>query len=617
MWCEEGSRSVGEVRLRVGGLSVVLSRSGTPVVEDVSFVVPAGKIMGLVGESGSGKTTVGLALLNYARRGLTIASGSVEIAGTSILALSGSALRRARGSLVAYVPQDPASGLNPAMTLGRQLTEAVAIHSEHLDQSETVEDRVARLLDEVRLPGNRALRDCYPHQVSGGQAQRIGIAMAFACRPRLIVLDEPTTGLDVTTQRHIIETIRELTDFHDVSAVYVSHDLPVVAEIADFTAVMYAGRLVEHAPAAQLFTKARHPYTVGLLKAAPTPDRSTALVGINGRPPRPGRWPVGCVFADRCEFVTAECRVAEPPLAPIASEHAVRCIHPVQDAGRLPVADTTPVTAKSATGTLRVDGLRANYGAITTLHDVGFSLGAGQCLAIVGESGSGKTTLARCLVGLHASWSGEATFDGTRLDPQVGRRRPEDRRRIQYVFQNPYASLNPRQSVGENVEEPLRFFERLSRKDRRAKALDALDQVALGADFANRMPDQLSGGERQRVAVARALVLDPDLLICDEITSALDVSVQALLVEQLRELQHQRGLSMLFITHNLAVVRSIAQEVVVLEHGRVVEAGATEHVLTAPEHPYTVQLLADLPRFAEAGPAGAPGTPIVRNGAAL
>ena len=605
MRSEEDSPLVGEVRLRVEGLSVVLSRSKTAVVEDVSFSVPAGKIIGLVGESGSGKSTVGLALLNYARRGLTIASGSVEIAGTSVLDLTGTALRRARGSLVAYVPQDPASGLNPAITLGRQLTEAVAIHSDQLHAGETIEDRVARLLDEVRLPGTRALRDCYPHQVSGGQAQRIGIAMAFACRPRLIVLDEPTTGLDVTTQRHIIETIRQLTDVHDVSAVYVSHDLPVVAEIADLTAVMYAGRLVEHAPAAQLFTEARHPYTVGLLKAAPTPDRSSALVGIKGRPPRPGWWPAGCVFAERCEFVTTECRTVQPPLAPIAPGHALRCIHPVEDAGRLPVADSMAITAKSATGALRVEGLHANYGAITTLHDVAFSLGAGECLAIVGESGSGKTTLARCLVGLHAGWNGEATFDGTRLDPQVERRRPEDRRRIQYVFQNPYASLNPRQSVGENVEEPLRFFERLSRKDCRARAMDALDQVALGADFANRMPDQLSGGERQRVAVARALVVDPDLLICDEITSALDVSVQALLVEQLRELQQQRGLSMMFITHNLAVVRSIAQEVVVLEHGRVVEAGTAEHVLTAPEHPYTVQLLADLPRFAQAQPAAA------------
>jgi peptide/nickel transport system ATP-binding protein len=618
---EKRPSSADEARLRVEGLSVVLTRSRIPVVEDVSFSVPAGRIMGLVGESGSGKSTVGLALLNYVRRGLTIASGSVDIAGTRVLDLSGAALRRARGSLVAYVPQDPASGLNPVMTLGSQLTEAVAIHSDELRDGETVEDRVARLLDEVRLPDTRALRGSYPHQVSGGQAQRIGIAMAFACRPRVIVLDEPTTGLDVTTQRHIIETIRQLTEVHDVSAVYVSHDLPVVAEIADFTAVMYAGRLVERAPTDELFTEARHPYTVGLLRAAPTPDRSSALVGIEGRPPRPGRWPAGCVFADRCDYATAECRAAQPPLAPIAADHVLRCIHPVGDTGRLPIADLLAATPARATGALRVQGLQASYGAVPILHDVGFSVDAGRCLAIVGESGSGKTTLARCLVGLHARWNGDVTFEGDRLDPQVRRRRPEDRRRIQYVFQNPYGSLDPRQSVGENVEEPLRFFGRPSRIERRAKALAALDQVALGADFADRMPDQLSGGERQRVAVARALVVDPELLICDEITSALDVSVQALLVEQLRELQHQRGLTMLFITHNLAVVRSIAQDVIVLQEGRVVEAGPAERVLTAPEHPYTNQLLADLPRFAEAGAtttaaldADASNASVARNG---
>ncbi|MBS1883855.1 MAG: ABC transporter ATP-binding protein [Actinobacteria bacterium] len=555
--------------------------------------------MGLVGESGSGKSTVGLALLNYVRRGLTIDSGTVRIDETSVLDLSGAALRKARGSLVAYVPQDPASGLNPVLTLGHQLREAVAIHPECLDPGESVGDRVSLLLQEVRLPDTKTLLGSYPHQVSGGQAQRIGIAMAFACRPRLIVLDEPTTGLDVTTQRHIIETIRQLTDAHDVSAVYVSHDLPVVAEIADSTAVMYAGRLVEAAEASDLFAAPRHPYTVGLLKAAPTPDRAGALVGIEGRPPRPGGWPSGCLFADRCDRATVECRAAEPPLAPIEGRHLVRCIHPVAAERRQEeVAAVAGTALEASAGALEVAGLDAHYGDFQVLHDLHFSVPAGRCVAVVGESGSGKTTLARCLVGLQSNWSGDATFEGERLDPVVGKRRPEDRRSIQYVFQNPYASLNPRLSIGENVEEPLRFFERSSRQDRRRKMLAALEQVSLGADFADRMPDQLSGGERQRAAVARGLIVDPRLLICDEVTSALDVSVQALLVEQLRDLQRRRGLTMLFITHNLAVVRSIAQDVIVLQGGCIVESGSVEQVLTSPEHPYTHQLLADLPRFA-------------------
>jgi peptide/nickel transport system ATP-binding protein len=593
------SATKAAVRLRVEDLSVVLSRSRTPVVQGVSFTVDAGTIIGLVGESGSGKSTVGLALLNYARRGLTIDSGSVTLEGVDMLRINGSELRHIRGSKVAYVPQDPASGLNPAMRLGRQLREAIAIHPDQLDPGETVDDRVAGLLDDVRLPNAQALLRSYPHQVSGGQAQRIAIAMAFACRPRLVVLDEPTTGLDVTTQRHIIETVRRLTDSHDVSAVYVSHDLPVVAEIADETAVMYAGRLVERAAAKELFSAPRHPYTARLLRAAPTPDQGSLLVGIEGRPPRPGAWPAGCSFAGRCDFATAECRAELPPFEATEPGHLVRCIHPLERATARPASAMPERSDASHGGSLIVEGLKARYGSTPILHDVSFSVQPGRCLGIVGESGSGKTTLARCLVGLHSDWEGHVTFDGQELSPKAARRRAEERRSIQYVFQNPYASLNPRLSVGENVEEPLRFFGKQSGRERREKVRQALEMVALGGDLADRMPDQLSGGERQRVAVARALIIDPELLICDEITSALDVSVQALLVEQLRDLQAQRGVTIVFITHNLSVVRSIAHDVIVLEKGHAVEAGPVEQVLTHPEHPYTRQLLQDLPRLTE------------------
>jgi peptide/nickel transport system ATP-binding protein len=589
-------------RLRVEGLEIVLSKSRTPVVQDVSFSVVAAQVMGLVGESGSGKSTVALSLLGYARRGLTIAGGEIDVAGTSVLDLSGTALRKARGKLVAYVPQDPASGLNPALKLGYQLGEAMRIH-DGKGETEPIDDRIAALLEEVRLTATPQLLNSYPHQVSGGQAQRIAIAMAFSCRPRLVVLDEPTTGLDVTTQRHILQTIRRLATTYDVSAVYVSHDLPVVAEIADDVAVMYAGRLVEHAAAPAIFGGPRHPYTAGLLRAAPTPERAGVLVGIEGRPPRPGRWPAGCAFSDRCALSTEKCHETPPPLEPVGPGHLARCYHPLdtREPAASPVAATSGVDRVGAsTDALEVSGLSAWYGAKPVLHDVRFTVQAGDCLGIVGESGSGKTTLARCLAGLHTAWQGPVTFEGLSLDPQSRRRRPDERRRIQYIFQNPHASLNPRMSVGENVEEPLRFFERLSRAERRRKVGEVLEQVALGADLSDRMPEQLSGGERQRVAVARALIVNPELLICDEITSALDVSVQALLIEQLRELQHERGLTMVFITHNVAVVRSIAQDILVLEQGRVVESGPVHQVLTRPEHAYTKQLLADLPRFADA-----------------
>jgi peptide/nickel transport system ATP-binding protein len=586
--------------LSVEGLTVVMAKSRIPVVTDVSFDVAAGTVMGLVGESGSGKSTVGLALLGHVRRGLAIAGGSVRLGDQDILQLRDGALRRARGRLVAYVPQDPASGLNPAMRLGAQLREAISIHADVLEPGETVEDRAATLLEEVDLPATKAFQRSYPHQTSGGQQQRIGIAMAFACRPRLVVLDEPTTGLDVTTQRRVLETVRRLAGHHRTTAVYVSHDLPVVAEIADATAVMYAGRLVEYAPSDRLFAVPRHPYTGGLLNAAPTPDRSTVLVGIEGQPPRPGRWPAGCKFADRCPRSQPDCLPDEPPLAPVDGGALVRCRHPLEDGGGTraePVAAVANARTRGR-GSLEVHGLTAHYGQREILHDVDLSIPAGRCLAVVGESGSGKTTLARCLVGLHGDWTGDARVDGEPIAAPAHKRTSEQRRLVQYIFQNPHASLNPRMSVGENVEEPLRHFERLDWRARRAKVLDALELVALGRDFADRMPGQLSGGERQRVAVARALIVEPELVICDEITSALDVSVQALLVEQLRHLQHDRGLTALFITHNLSVVRSIAQDVMVLEQGTVVERGTAADVLERPQHPYTQQLVADLPRFA-------------------
>jgi peptide/nickel transport system ATP-binding protein len=583
--------------LTVTGLTVVTKKHKTPVVKDVSFAVAGGRILGLVGESGSGKSTVGVALLGLARRGLEIAAGSVMIGDVDVLKMSNAELRRARGRLVAYVPQDPASGLNPALRIGTQLREALQVHPDAL-KDQTVDERVRELLVQVHLSDPERVLKSYPHQLSGGQQQRIGIAMAFACRPRLIVLDEPTTGLDVSTQRHVLDTVADLSTQYGATIVYVSHDLAVVGQIADETAVMYAGRLVEMGPTAALFEQARHHYTVGLLKAAPSPDRSTVLVGIEGNPPRPGKWPKGCCFADRCPAAEDDCRAALPEMIPLGPDHVARCLHPVpvtSDPGAGPAA--VPTVGGRPGPALKIKGLNAHYGAAQVLHDVDFTVEPGTCTAIVGESGSGKTTLARCLTGLHADWTGDATFGDERLAPAAAKRTRELRQRLQFVFQNPFSSLNPRMSVGDNVEEPLWFFTGQSGPERRRKVVETLDTVALSREFYNRMPDQLSGGERQRVAVGRALTVGPELLVCDEVTSALDVSVQALLVEQLRDLQLTRGLSMVFITHNLAVVRSIAQNVIVLAAGRIVEAGPVADVLDHPTHDYTRQLLADLPKM--------------------
>lgn len=585
----------GHSGLTVRNLTVRTKKTKDAIVEGINLRVPEGRILGLVGESGSGKSTVGVALLGLARRGLEISSGQVLVGDLDIAALDEKRLVDVRGRMVAYVPQDPASGLNPAMRVGAQLREVLQVHPGALTGSQSDHDRIMEVLEEVGLPATDRVLASFPHQLSGGQQQRIGIAMAIVARPRLVVFDEPTTGLDVTTQKRVLQTIRDLTDRHKMMSVYVSHDLAVVADLADETAVLYAGRLAEQAPTTALFSSARHPYTAGLIASAPSSSRAEVLLGIPGRPPRPGRWPVGCAFAPRCERSQDDCTIAQPPLAEIGPDHYVACLHP-ESASRAQahnpaVPDVTPLDRPG----LQVGHLDAYYGSAQVLHDVSFTLPAGECVAIVGESGSGKTTLSRCLAGLHTTWRGEVTYNGDALNPQPGRRTQQQRQEIQYIFQNPFGSLNPKMSVSENLEEPLRHFTNLSRGDRQRQVLETLEAVALSDRYANLMPDQLSGGERQRVAVGRSLTIDPTLLVCDEVTSALDVSVQALLVEQLRQLQAERQLSMVFVTHNLAVVRSIAQRVVVLSEGRVVEQGDVEDVLVNPQHPYTQQLLADVP----------------------
>jgi peptide/nickel transport system ATP-binding protein len=592
--------------VEVRDLCVSMRDSDVPIISGISFDVAEKETLGLVGESGSGKSTVAVALLGFARPGLEITGGSVRIGDTQVLDLKEDEMREARGSLISYVPQDPAAGLNPAHRIGTQLREAFEVH-EKLGKAE-LRSRIEDLLTAVNLPTTKQFLRCYPHQLSGGQQQRVVIAIAFACRPRLIVLDEPTTGLDVTTQRYILETINDMAANFGASAVYVSHDLPAVAEVAGRTAVMYAGRIVEVATTEQLFSQPRHPYSAGLLHAAPSAHQANRLVGIEGRPPRPGQWPQGCSYAPRCPRAQDDCTKVVPPLGPTEAGSLVRCLHPVpvsKEGGlRLVPSPIPEVKGKHA---LEVSELIADYSGKQILHHVGFGVKEGECTAVVGESGSGKTTLARCLVGLHSRWDGEIKLDGETLERGARERPREQLRRMQYIFQNPFGSLNPTMTVAENIEEPLRHFENMSRDERRAKALEVLTTVHLGQEFADVLPGRISGGERQRVAVGRALAVNPEVLVCDEITSALDVSVQAILVEQLRDLQMQRGLTMVFITHNLAVVRSIAQNVIVLQTGNIVEAGSVEKVLSQPEHPYTRQLLEDLPTLDPAEQAAAGG----------
>jgi peptide/nickel transport system ATP-binding protein len=358
---------------------------------------------------------------------------------------------------------------------------------------------------------------------------------------------------------------------------------------------MYSGRIVEIGPTTRVFGEPVHPYTRGLLTAVPSADRSEVLRGIEGQPPRPGHRPKGCFFAPRCDMRTAEC--AEPPPVISADSRQVRCWRAKEMASWGSVSsEPIPVRGTSGATMLEVSNLSASYGRVEVLRDVSFVVPAETCVAIVGESGSGKTTLARTIVGLHTNSSGDLTFDGAPLAADMKHRTKEELRRIQYIFQSPYNSLNPRKTIGQIISQPLEHFFDLSQSDRAHRINAALVDASLSADFNSRYPDQLSGGERQRVAIARALVVEPELLVCDEVTSALDVSVQAAIVELLRRLQSERHLAMIFITHNLALVRSIAQSVVVLAEGSVVEAGPVDDVLESPQKTYTVNLMKDVPR---------------------
>ncbi len=584
------------VRLKVTDLEIRLGRTGPDVVSDISFAVRAGEVLGLVGESGSGKSTVALALLGHARRGLRITSGQVLLDGVDLLGLSPGDLRAARGARVSYVPQDPSSALNPALKVGTQLREAVRVHAGVIDHPE---DRITEVMREAYLDATPDLLHRYPHQLSGGQQQRIALAMAFACRPSLIVLDEPTTGLDVSTQRHVLDTVRSLCRSYGVAAVYVSHDLAVVSGLVSDVAVMYAGRIVEAGPTTRLFCEPVHPYTRGLIGAVPSPDRAEVLTGIDGQQPRPGRRGPGCSFAARCGYAISDC-TAEAPEPVVIAGRTVRCLRAWDIQATHPERPAVAAGAAAAAETpaLSVRGVCASYGSTPVLFDVGLDVPRESCVAVVGESGSGKTTLARCIAGMHGNWTGEIAFQGTPL-PRSARQRGKDLlQRVQYIFQNPYTSLNPRKTVGQIVTQQLRQFEKVGSQECSARVTQVLEDVSLGRDFLSRYPDQLSGGERQRVAIARALVARPDLLICDEVTSSLDVSVQAIIVELLRRIQRERQLAMIFITHNLALVRSIAQSAVVLCAGAVAEAGPVEQILEHPVNPYTVRLMEDVPKLA-------------------
>ena len=568
-------------------------------VAEVSFTLAPGEIFGIVGESGCGKSSLALQLLGYHHPRGRVRGGRVRFGGEDVLALDRDALDRLRGARISFVPQNPTTALNPAKRVGRLIAEVIVRH-DAVARGETAEARVAELLRQVGLPGARAMARRYPHQLSGGQQQRVMIAMALCCRPQVVILDEPTTGLDVTTQKQIVSLLAELRDRLGTSMVYVTHDMGVIRDIADRVGVMYAGRMVEVAPTEALFAAPAHPYTRGLIASIPrldaeTPPR-TALKGLLRRETLPG----GCPFTPRCDFAEPSCGTTPQRLREVALGHEVACQRwselapPTREAAIRSDAVTAPVSAEPV---LAFDGVSLRYGrsAEAVVRGVSFEIAEGETFGLVGESGSGKSTLARAASGLVAPAAGAIRFEGATLPGLVGARTTDQLRRIQYIFQNPDASLNPRLRVGEILARPLTRFFGLARGARRARVAAVLDEVRLPESYAARFPDQLSGGERQRVAIARALVAEPALMLCDEVLSGLDVSVQSSVLELLRGLAAKTAVAMLFISHDLAVVRHLARRVGVLYDGEMMETGETDEMFAPPFHPYTRSLLASLP----------------------
>jgi peptide/nickel transport system ATP-binding protein len=580
--------------LQLDGVRVEVKGVAT-VIEAVTLELKRGEIVCLVGESGSGKTTTALTAFGYCSPTLTISAGRISVGGKTLT--SPADFARIRGSGVAFVPQNPATALNPSMRVGAAVADMA--RGAGGDPDATARQMLAR----VGLPETDDFVRRFPHQLSGGQQQRVCIAAALAARPKVLVLDEPTTGLDVVTQARILQELVRLRDEEGVAMLYVTHDLSVAAQIADRIVVLYGGHIVEEGPAAEVLRRPRHPYTRGLMAA--TPDHVTARVleVMPGRPVDIADRPPGCPFAPRCPQRVDRCEEALPPLEVRAPNHLVRCTEwqrtgQVDWAGQVAAAREAAADLDQA-AVLQVVDLhaehRTRYGAVAAATGISFQLPRGACVALVGESGSGKTTIARVVAGLHRTWTGQVLLDGEPLAPQARRRTREQRRRIQMVFQSPSDALNPRHTVADTVSRPAITLRGIGRRAAAAEVEALLDAVRLPARYARCYPRELSGGQRQRVAIAAALAAEPDVIICDEITSALDVSVQATVLELLRDLRQARDVSLLFITHDLGVVAAIADEVLVLDHGRICESGRTEALLANPEHEYTSRLLHSAP----------------------
>jgi peptide/nickel transport system ATP-binding protein len=601
--------------LRVEDLKVALDSDAGLVkaIDGLRLAISRGETFALVGESGCGKSMTALALMRLLPDNGRIVQGRFELEGTDVFDLPESQMRAVRGARIGMIFQEPATSLNPVMRVGDQIVEAIETHTPL--RGETARAKAIEWLGRVGIPEPQRRIDEYPFRLSGGQKQRVMIAMTLAAEPDFLIADEPTTALDVTIQAQVLELLKRLQREQGMGMLLITHDLGVVAGMAQRVALMYAGQIVEVAEADEFFARPLHPYARLLLRALPdAAKRGAALAAIAGTVPPLTQDFGGCRFAPRCDLVIDACRAAPVPLETASASREVRCIR-FRESGAKAAARVTaaPASARAASGDplLEVEHLSVRFpiregllrrvrGAFTAVNDVSFEIRSGQTLALVGESGCGKTTTGKAIVQLlrgQALIDGQAHLKGQNLFALEGEALIEARRAIQMIFQDPFASLNPRMRVFDILEEGLLALRTEMQAPARRELLERIvDQVGLRRETFDRYPHEFSGGQRQRIAIARALAVQPKLIVCDEPTSALDVSVQAQILNLLRALQRELGVSFLFITHNIGVVEYIADQMAVMRAGRIEEIGPAHAVLEHPQHPYTRTLLASVPK---------------------
>ncbi|MEM7127060.1 MAG: ABC transporter ATP-binding protein [Chloroflexota bacterium] len=589
-------------------------------VRDVSFDIYPGETVGIVGESGCGKSTLAYGLVNYLGRNGRIAKGDILFQGATLVGRTEEELRRLRGDRIAMVYQDPMTSLNPVLRIGEQMAEVLTIHQD-VQYNDAIQ-RSVDMLARVNMPDPDRVLDRYPHQISGGQQQRVVIAMAMLNNPALLIMDEPTTALDVTVEATVLDLVNMLRREFDTAILLISHNMGVIARVSDRVGVMYAGELVEMASVEEIFANPSHPYTQGLIRCLPNLGRSkddATLYPIRGRVPAPDNLPPGCLFEPRCDYARDACRRERPVLRTLTDDHLTRCLfsEEIDASAWAPPEDlaskefTKDESNQLVDAILQVHNLQtyyANSGSsplsliglgkkefVKAVDDVSFDVFRGKSLGVVGESGCGKSTLIKTLIGLEAMTGGEAKFMEYDIEDKVQSRSLELIQDLQMVFQNPDSTMNPTYSIGKQIERPLRRFGTVEPEKLRDEVIRLLRAVKLDEHYYDRLPRQLSGGEKQRVGIARALAGRPDLVLCDEPVSALDVSVQAAVINLLLEVQEEFDTTMIFIAHDLSIVRFFSDFVAVMYLGQIMEIGPVDQIYTPPYHPYTEALLSAVP----------------------